>query len=152
MTEEGNNSTVRSDNDKQFTASEDEPNPDEWELVGEEHVLLDLVGLVNYDTLKSCDASRLKLIGLLEDEQPVLQLDRFVFVGKREHPPGTCVVFKCNQGKKDDITQTPTTVDNKRTSNSEFELTCCTRKKLVMNQAFLSTRVQNNEDSSNSAD
>jgi len=131
----------------------DEPDLEEWELVDEEHVMLDLVGIVGHDTLKSCDASRLKLIGLLEDEQPVLQLDRFVFVGKREHPPGTCVLFECSEGEKGDSfsstsNATATSVENETKTNTKVKLACCTTKKLVMNQAFLSNRVQVEESGS----
>ncbi|XP_018667070.2 general transcription factor 3C polypeptide 6-like [Ciona intestinalis] len=124
--------------------TEEDLDPQEWELVEDEYVVLNLLGLISEEFLKTCDSSRVKVIGLLDSEEPVFQLDRFVFVGKREKASGTCVLFKVDKEEEPSTSEEEeSSIFRKPEEDSEnvgIKYFCCTEKTLVMNQAFLSNK------------
>jgi len=126
--------------------SDEEIDPEEWEKVGEEYVVMDLVGMVDKECLKTCDKNRIKLIGMLDAEKPVLQLDDSIYVGNREDAPGTCVLFRTEEktegGDSDSDEENLKHEEFEKNQAQKFEVQfhCCTQKKLVMNQTFLSSR------------
>nr|CAB3251347.1 general transcription factor 3C polypeptide 6-like [Phallusia mammillata] len=121
-----------------------ENSDEEWELVGEEYVVIDLVGMIDKDVIKNCDKSKVKLIGMLDAEEPVLQLDNSVFIGKREDAPGTCVLFQKDEVEEDAISDDEHNhfQQQKTNSTAKTSLTyhCCTNKKLIMHQTFLTAK------------
>ena len=121
---------------------EDKVDMNEWKLVEEDFVSLDLIGLITKDTLQNCDKSKLKLIGI-NDEHPVLQIGKFWFVGDREEVPGTNVLFQIDDdadqssSEEESFPNAPTKENN---CNTKLSFKCTTRKKLLMHQAFLQNK------------
>lgn len=125
-------------------AYEDAPDPDEWEELEEvEHVIVDLIGLIDDQTLLSADRSKIKFIGLLESDRPVLQIDSQVFVGRREFMPGTGVLMKVADGtdwSSDEEDPLNSEISKSKTSYRLESPSIMTTKKLVMYQAALSEK------------
>ena len=117
-----------------------EVDAEEWKLVDEEYISIDLIGLVKGNVLSDCDKNDVKLIGMF-DEHPVLQIGKSFFVGDREEVPGTNVLFQV-----ENRTMPESSDDEENVALSEnrprvkIDLKCTTRKKLVMRQAFLSKK------------
>lgn len=55
--------------------------PDQWELVDEDMCVLDLDGMMDRNYLKTCDKDKIKLIGLMDSEKPVIQVEEYIFKG-----------------------------------------------------------------------
>ena len=122
-------------------------NPEEWKLVEEEYVTMDLIGLMNESILKSCGKNDVKLVGMF-NEHPVLQIGKAFFVGDREETPGTDILFQVNNrtdlsssDEEDQVTM------KERTPQPKVQLKCTTRKKLVMHQAVLTKKKDSAKDS-----
>lgn len=122
-------------NESQTCAEESDIDLDEWELVEDDYVCLDLVGLIEGDILKKCERNQIKLIGMFE-EHPVLQIGKTYFVGSQKEVIGTNVFFQIQDSvdeNSDEEQFLPT--DMKLTPKVKFH--CMSRKKLVMEQAFI---------------
>ena len=59
----------------------------------EEIVLVELNGLIDPNILNQQSVDKLKIIGI-ESDQPILQLDKFVFAGEYEETVGTALMFE----------------------------------------------------------
>jgi len=124
---------------------ESEINPDEWKLIEEEYVAIDLIGLIKSNVLEECDKNEIKLIGLFDD-QPMMQIGKTFFIADREEVPGTNVVFQIE--KRTDPVESDDDENSALTDKSpqhKIELNCLTRKKLVMRQCSLSALKRTSE-------
>ena len=135
--------------------SEDESNipekstdfdPAEWELVEDDFVFLDLVGLIQDEDLANCERNQLKLIGLF-DEHPVLQIGKTYFVGNRKEVPGTNVMFHIEDPVDYSSDEEANFSSSDKIVKPKLKLRCMTRKKLVMEQAFIKKKSSPTADS-----
>ena len=69
---------------------EEEPHGEDWELVETNEVILNFEDLEE-DDLK--DVEWAKMVGLMDVEEPVLQLDGHLYKGERDVVRGTGVIF-----------------------------------------------------------
>ena len=69
---------------------EREPSGDEWELLETNEIILDFEDLDESDLQHTTSG---KMVGLLDSEEPVLQLDGHVYKGERNMVRGTGVIF-----------------------------------------------------------
>jgi len=120
---------------------EEPPDPKEWDEVVVEDIIVEFVGLVDEKSFSSVPTSKVKFVGLLDSNKPLLQLDRLLFVGKRENVVGTDVVFEVDDGEQwstDDEEFNEVEATTKKT-NHKLHFETKTNKKLIMHQAFLSS-------------
>ena len=121
-----------------------EIDPEEWKLVDEEYITVDLIGLIKNNALKDCEKNEIKLIGLF-DEHPMLQIGKTLFIGDREEVSGTNALFQVEKRsaseESDDDEELAATTE--KAPENKVELKCTTRKKLVMRQCSLSEKKTN---------
>lgn len=122
-------------------------NPEEWELVEEEHCLLELHGITRKNFLQTCDKDRVKLIGLFDPEgETFLQLDQYIFVGKPSETFGTNVVFEettTEGSSSDEDTYKNTPPEARQDVNLRY--VTHTDKKISLYRALLSEKHQSSE-------
>ncbi|KAL2084096.1 hypothetical protein ACEWY4_019614 [Coilia grayii] len=107
---------------------------DEWEEE-EQLVVAELSGLINSEFLTKCQG-KCKIVDV-DSDQPMMQVGRYVFAGRYEDAPGTCVIFEDQPQEY--------AANN---SDSELKYKCHTVKKLMMQRTFL-TEKKEGEPSSN---
>ncbi|XP_066277072.1 general transcription factor 3C polypeptide 6-like [Branchiostoma lanceolatum] len=98
---------------------------EEYEEVEDESlVLVELTGIIDTDFLRT-GSGQCKFVGI-DSEQPVLQMDRYVFTGEYEDTVGTCVLFE--EGSQDED------------GDTQLTYMCHTAKKLAMTRSFLTSK------------
>lgn len=121
--------------------------PEEWELVEEEHCLLELHGITRKNFLETCDKDRVKLIGLFDPEgETFLQLDQYIFVGKPTETFGTNVVFE--ETRAEDVSSDEDTYKNtplEARQDVGLQYVTHTDKKISLYRALLTEKHQPSE-------
>jgi len=134
--------TAEQINIKQEVITYEVPNPDEWEEVEEEFVVVDFLGLVNKKTFKSpLNKPKIKVLGLLGNERPILAIDGLVFVGKKGDIPGTGVIMEVldeNIFSSDD--EDHLCIEEYDKTDHGLNFFSKTSKKMIMHQGFLSNK------------
>ncbi|KAM9489489.1 general transcription factor 3C polypeptide 6 [Clarias gariepinus] len=99
---------------------------DEWEEE-EQLVVAELSGVIDSEVL--CQRGGVcKVLGM-NTEQPMVQVDRYVFAGEYEDALGTCVIFEEQRNDRTESSSSPV-----------LRYTCHTAKKLMLQRTFLSER------------
>ncbi|XP_053319195.1 general transcription factor 3C polypeptide 6 [Spea bombifrons] len=105
---------------------------DEYEVVEEQLVLVELTGIIDLDILEKCD-NRCKILGI-NTEKPFLQVDKYVFAGEYEDALGTFVIFEETSEQVDGDNPKP-----------QLKYKCHTTKKLNMTRTFLTEKKEGDE-------
>ncbi|XP_013388389.1 general transcription factor 3C polypeptide 6-like [Lingula anatina] len=96
---------------------------EEWELEEEAIVVVELSGIIDNDTVTK-KGTKYKILGA-ETEQPVMQVDRYIFVGEYEDTVGAAIIMEPDPTESD---------------QSKLKYKCHTLKKLSMQRAFLEAK------------
>ena len=110
---------------------------DDWEVVEEQLVHVELSGGIFQDDLKSDPGIATKFVGL-DTEQPVVQLGNQVFAGRFEDTIGTSVFFKREPVTAEEAARRDPVFD--REAETKVEYVCKTSKKLVLKRIFLNAK------------
>ncbi|KAI8498358.1 General transcription factor 3C polypeptide 6 [Branchiostoma belcheri] len=102
---------------------QDEAGEEEYEEIEDESlVLVELTGIMDTEFLRT-GSGQCKFVGI-DSEQPVLQIDRYIFTGSYEDAVGTCVMFEEGSQEEED----------------QQTYMCHTAKKLTMTRSFLTSK------------
>eukprot|EP00058_Branchiostoma_floridae_P027617 XP_002613108.1 hypothetical protein BRAFLDRAFT_89993 [Branchiostoma floridae] len=105
---------------------QDDAEAEEYEEIEDESlVLVELTGIIDSDFLRT-GSGQCKFVGI-DSEQPVLQMDRYIFAGEYEDTVGTCVMFEEESLDEEE-------------GDTQLAYMCHTAKKLNMTRSFLTSK------------
>ncbi|XP_041375923.1 general transcription factor 3C polypeptide 6-like [Gigantopelta aegis] len=107
---------------------------DEWEE--ESTLVVELSGVIDKDFLMK-DQQECHVLGI-DTERPLLQIGSYVFSGKYEDSLGTCVLFAENS--QTDSASKKKSLLSAASGPAKLNYLCHTRKKLIMQRAFLNEK------------
>ncbi|CAL4156312.1 unnamed protein product [Meganyctiphanes norvegica] len=106
-------------------------------------VMVDLHGVIDSEIFSQDSFNKFKILGV-DTEQPILQVENFVFTGEYDQTIGTAVMFEevDKKVKKSDpvFCKKPPTM---------LKYVCKTNKKLNMKRVFVSERAKEGEENAN---